>query len=234
MSPHQGHPLLGFTAPPHAICRLCPAHVSCLCPMHSSAACHVASIPSTPPVTSWLPDSQASTACCHRLPAALPWALRPLPLLCPFDPPRLPFLLPSISVSPLQTPLGGPRLAAPTLPLSPTHSHGPTAASEPFAAPSPSCLEVQLPSGSRDLNGLHLSSLIWSPVWIPGPSSSWPPGLPALETPCFLTPHPTITRSHCCCLVTQSCPTLFNPMDHSTPGFPVLHYFLEFAQTHVH
>ena len=40
---------------------------------------------------------------------------------------------------------------------------------------------------------------------------------------------------HCwCCLVTQSCPTLCKPMDCSTPGFPVLHYFLEFAQTHVH
>ena len=34
--------------------------------------------------------------------------------------------------------------------------------------------------------------------------------------------------------VTQSCPTLCNPMDCSTPGFPVLHYFPEFAQTHVH
>ena len=188
MSPHQGHPLLGFTAPPHAICRLCPAHVSCLCPMHSSAACHVASIPSTPPVTSWLPDSQASTACCHRLPAALPWALRPLPLLCPFDPPRLPFLLPSISVSPLQTPLRGPGLAAPTLPMSPTHSHGPTAASEPFAAPPPSCLEVQLPSGSRDLNGLHLSSLIWSRLdsWALVLLASRPPG-----TGNSLLPHPS-------------------------------------------
>ena len=30
--------------------------------------------------------------------------------------------------------------------------------------------------------------------------------------------------------VTQSCPTLFNPMNCSTPGFPVLHYLLEFAQ----
>ena len=28
---------------------------------------------------------------------------------------------------------------------------------------------------------------------------------------------------HCCCSVTQSCPTLCNPMDCSTPGFPVLH-----------
>ena len=30
------------------------------------------------------------------------------------------------------------------------------------------------------------------------------------------------------------CPTLFDPTDCSTPGFPVLHYLLEFAQTHVH
>ena len=31
-------------------------------------------------------------------------------------------------------------------------------------------------------------------------------------------------------LVAQSCLTLCDPMDCSTPGFPVLHYFLEFAQ----
>ena len=29
-------------------------------------------------------------------------------------------------------------------------------------------------------------------------------------------------------------PTLCNPMDYSTPSFPVLHYLLEFAQTHTH
>ena len=34
--------------------------------------------------------------------------------------------------------------------------------------------------------------------------------------------------------VTQSCPTLCNSMDCSTPGFPVHHQFLELAQTHVH
>ena len=34
--------------------------------------------------------------------------------------------------------------------------------------------------------------------------------------------------------VTQSCPTLCDPMDCRSPGFPVLHYFLKFAQTHVH
>ena len=34
--------------------------------------------------------------------------------------------------------------------------------------------------------------------------------------------------------VAQSCPTLCNPMDCSTPGFPVRHQLLELAQTHVH
>ena len=34
--------------------------------------------------------------------------------------------------------------------------------------------------------------------------------------------------------VTQSCPTLCDPMDHSTPGLPVHHQLPEFTQTHVH
>ena len=34
--------------------------------------------------------------------------------------------------------------------------------------------------------------------------------------------------------VTQSCPTLCDPMDCSTPGFPVHHQLPEFTQTHVH
>ena len=34
--------------------------------------------------------------------------------------------------------------------------------------------------------------------------------------------------------VTQSCPTLCDPMDCSTPGFPVHHQIRELAQTHVH
>ena len=36
------------------------------------------------------------------------------------------------------------------------------------------------------------------------------------------------------CSVAKSCPTLCDPMDCSTPGFPVLYYLLEFAQIHVH
>ena len=44
--------------------------------------------------------------------------------------------------------------------------------------------------------------------------------------------------SCCCyCLVIQSSFShvqLCNPMDYSMPGFPILHYLLEFALTHVH
>ena len=38
----------------------------------------------------------------------------------------------------------------------------------------------------------------------------------------------------CHCSATQLRLTLCNPMDCSTPGFPVLHHLLEFAQIHVH
>ena len=37
-----------------------------------------------------------------------------------------------------------------------------------------------------------------------------------------------------CSSVARSCPTLCDPRDYTTPGFPVLHYVPEFAQTHVH
>ena len=34
--------------------------------------------------------------------------------------------------------------------------------------------------------------------------------------------------------VAQSCPTLCDPMNRSTPGLPVYHHLLEFTQTHVY
>ena len=37
-----------------------------------------------------------------------------------------------------------------------------------------------------------------------------------------------------CGSVTKSCPALRDPMDCSTPGFPVPHYLPEFAKIHVH
>ena len=48
---------------------------------------------------------------------------------------------------------------------------------------------------------------------------------------CFVD---TFDRCCSCCLVAKSCPTLCDPMDCSTPGFPVLHYLPEFAEIHVH
>ena len=45
--------------------------------------------------------------------------------------------------------------------------------------------------------------------------------------------HIQMLAGFCCCLVTQLCLTLCDPIDCSTPGFPDLHHLLEFAQTHV-
>ena len=38
----------------------------------------------------------------------------------------------------------------------------------------------------------------------------------------------------CCCLVAQSCSTIYDPVNCSMLGFSVLHHLLELAQTHVH
>ena len=46
--------------------------------------------------------------------------------------------------------------------------------------------------------------------------------------------HSCIILFYYCCSLAQSCLTLGDPMDCSMPGFPVLHYLPEFAQTHVH
>ena len=40
--------------------------------------------------------------------------------------------------------------------------------------------------------------------------------------------------NHCCCSVAKSSLTLCDHMNYSTPDLPVLHFLLEFAQTHVH
>ena len=55
----------------------------------------------------------------------------------------------------------------------------------------------------------------------------------------FPTPHTGARvevwlRDDCCCSVAKSHPTLCDPMDHSMPDFPVLHYLPEFAQSNVH
>ena len=60
--------------------------------------------------------------------------------------------------------------------------------------------------------------------------NQWP-----LYWTCILQNSKIINLYYCCwCSVAKLCPTLCDPMDWSTPGFPVLLYLLEFAQTHVH
>ena len=48
----------------------------------------------------------------------------------------------------------------------------------------------------------------------------------------WLKEQPTLLRL-CCCLVAQSCQTLYSPMDCSRP-VPVPHHLPKFAQVHVH
>ena len=43
--------------------------------------------------------------------------------------------------------------------------------------------------------------------------------------------HPYMTNGK---TIVQSCPTLCDPVDCSTPGLPVNHQFTEFTKTHVH
>ena len=54
--------------------------------------------------------------------------------------------------------------------------------------------------------------------------------------PLFFTKsvYPGLLHCCCCCSLTRLCPTLCDPVDCSTRGFPVLPYLPEFAQTHVH
>ena len=44
----------------------------------------------------------------------------------------------------------------------------------------------------------------------------------------------TLQITKTCCSVAKSCLTVCNPMDCSTPGFPIHHFLLELAQTQVH
>ena len=51
-----------------------------------------------------------------------------------------------------------------------------------------------------------------------------------LEWNCYPSPGGIVQFSS----VGQSCPTLCDPMNHSTPGLPVHHHLPEFTQTHVY
>ena len=76
----------------------------------------------------------------------------------------------------------------------------------------------------------HKGDAFWGMHWTYLPKIScqemaWGTSLSALDEAVCTSHH---------CSVTKSCLTLWDPMDCRMPGFPVCHYLLELAQTHVH
>ena len=67
------------------------------------------------------------------------------------------------------------------------------------------------------------SSSLLTFLWGKSPMNHWP-------HMCRVNHIPLVQFS----LVAQSCPTLCDPMNRSTPGLPVHHQLPEFTQTHVH
>ena len=85
---------------------------------------------------------------------------------------------------------------------------------------------------------------VWLQLQLDGPSSAAPVSAPlclassdleVLGSGCLTIPYelPKLSSVQFSS-VTQSCPTLCHPMNHSTPGLPVHHQLPEFTQTHVH
>ena len=66
-------------------------------------------------------------------------------------------------------------------------------------------------------------------AWFEGNQRIWANVLNCIE----LNWH-VLDRGGGCCSGTQVCPTLCKPLDCSKPGFPVLHYLPDFAQSHTH
>ena len=78
---------------------------------------------------------------------------------------------------------------------------------------------------------LHASGLFLEHLLTPSSHlSSFDKTVLVMGLPCL----PDLEYLLCCGSVTKLCLPLYDPMDCSTPGFPVLHHILEFAQTHVH
>ena len=84
---------------------------------------------------------------------------------------------------------------------------------------------IPLPDSSPSA-GLRINNTSFHDSLPLGAQCVWACRLPIVE--CFLV-SPVQFSS-----VAQSCPTLCNPMNRSTPGLPVHHQLPEFTQTHVH
>ena len=84
-----------------------------------------------------------------------------------------------------------------------------------------------------DINTLSIRTI--SPAQIASVSQSWGSLQQKLEVFREYQGTHQVIREYCCCWsVALLCLTPCDPLDCSTPGFPVLHRLLELAQTHVH
>ena len=86
------------------------------------------------------------------------------------------------------------------------------------------CGEKQPQSSGSDNNTIYGVHVEFSHN--PQNSSSWP-----VSSTSHIRPREIINQFSS---VTQSCPTLWDPMNCSTPGLPVYHQLPEFTQTHIH
>ena len=77
-------------------------------------------------------------------------------------------------------------------------------------------------------DNIHVS-MVFSQIIPPSPSSTESKRLFFISVSLLLS-HISVQFSS----IAQSCPTLCNPMNCSTPGLPVHHQLPEFTQTHVH
>ena len=90
---------------------------------------------------------------------------------------------------------------------------------------------VLLPKAHLTLHS-RMSGCRWviTPSWLSGSWRSFLYSSSVYSCHLFLISSASVQFSS----VTQSCPTICGPMNHSTPGLPVHHQLLEFTQTHVH
>ena len=90
-----------------------------------------------------------------------------------------------------------------------------------------SCLHSFPASGSFPMSQIFASG--GQSIWVSASASALPMNI-QVWFPLGLTSFSSVQFSS----VAQSCPTLCNPMNRSTPGLLVHHQLLEFTQTHVH
>ena len=76
---------------------------------------------------------------------------------------------------------------------------------------------------------IHSNILAWKIPWTEEPGELQSMGSQRVGHE-WVTEHASVRFSS----VAQSCPTLWDPMNRSTPGLPVHHQLSEFTQTHAH